>query len=695
MRTCKFKIGEVIISKVSLKIINPKSGCHLKALEAGEAYEVKWIKSINDESFEVELIETSGHWFDEGLFDKFISQCKFKIGQLVRSKISASMINASKEIKETTANHLLSPTAIYEIKDIRRSIKPNRQFEIELTAMPGLWIAETLFDELKEEQKMSDAIQEVAIPKKMMEAMGDGQLIKLNRDEIYDIDRLEEGFAWINGAKFDAKSVDIFNSLDAAKLHLNVKNGKVTQLGATATNDDDFQKQIIHGLEICQQWMVMSEAKNHELTARVARLEMALQNDEPRVTRHDIGLINETVNRLQQRIEIAEKRIEQLKKSNASFVTGQAVESIVDASFRNLKSIKGDVYLIESIEPNVDCNSGWKVGIVGQIGRCDSGKFKANCPKMKSAQYRVESSKGNANEDDDEPITDDWLQSIGILKADDATKKGSYDSCPRQDWHLCKNGSRYFLYEHVRIEVATRKELRSLLGFLRIKLPRIEVESESTSSRQNSKAACDKKQKSRTASDDMAQFIESIVEPSGELRAEVKTIRVPKAPAKGEIPAPIFVGDFPMDAGSNKSFSAIPSFVGPAESEYPQAIKQMVGDAQEKMTCDMPSPGVRAYAIYKAHMKQCNLFCIDWEKMDKNGKTAWELVAVSRMSSKDVGLRDEEMKVLDLTTDAWNSFIALEGSATAAIDDVMHAVHTIQNEIAFRLAKRINPANWV
>jgi len=58
------------------------------------------------------------------------------------------------------------------------------------------------------------------------------------------------------------------------------------------------------------------------------------------------------------------------------------------------------------------------------------------------------------------------------------------------------------------------------------------------------------------------------------------------------------------------------------------------------------------------------------------------------------GLTKEEIKVLSALTDAWNLWTDLKNRAQSDDLEFQTAIHTAQNLIALRVARRVDPDIW-
>jgi acyl-CoA synthetase (AMP-forming)/AMP-acid ligase II len=60
----------------------------------------------------------------------------------------------------------------------------------------------------------------------------------------------------------------------------------------------------------------------------------------------------------------------------------------------------------------------------------------------------------------------------------------------------------------------------------------------------------------------------------------------------------------------------------------------------------------------------------------------------------DIGLTDGERSVLAATANAWNAWCSLPDRALHDDDEFMRTIHSAQQLIALRVARRVNPDVW-
>lgn len=65
------------------------------------------------------------------------------------------------------------------------------------------------------------------------------------------------------------------------------------------------------------------------------------------------------------------------------------------------------------------------------------------------------------------------------------------------------------------------------------------------------------------------------------------------------------------------------------------------------------------------------------------------------MSNTDNRMTDEEFAVLDLLSSAWNKYLALPKVHDDDQADFRRAINAAQNIIAYRVARRVDPAIWL
>ena len=58
------------------------------------------------------------------------------------------------------------------------------------------------------------------------------------------------------------------------------------------------------------------------------------------------------------------------------------------------------------------------------------------------------------------------------------------------------------------------------------------------------------------------------------------------------------------------------------------------------------------------------------------------------------GLTENELEVLRLLGEAWNTFVALDRKHPDDNDEFRHAIHAAQQMVALRVARRVNPGVW-
>lgn len=64
-------------------------------------------------------------------------------------------------------------------------------------------------------------------------------------------------------------------------------------------------------------------------------------------------------------------------------------------------------------------------------------------------------------------------------------------------------------------------------------------------------------------------------------------------------------------------------------------------------------------------------------------------------ASRTAGMTPQEAAVLQKTVEMWNAYLALPGAdGTNIVADVCQHVRAIQNTLALRVAKRVNPEIW-
>jgi hypothetical protein len=64
------------------------------------------------------------------------------------------------------------------------------------------------------------------------------------------------------------------------------------------------------------------------------------------------------------------------------------------------------------------------------------------------------------------------------------------------------------------------------------------------------------------------------------------------------------------------------------------------------------------------------------------------------MATPDIGLTPVELAVLDNLAQAWNGFLSLAEKHPDDVQMFRLGVHFLQDLIAFRVARRVNPLNY-
>jgi len=59
------------------------------------------------------------------------------------------------------------------------------------------------------------------------------------------------------------------------------------------------------------------------------------------------------------------------------------------------------------------------------------------------------------------------------------------------------------------------------------------------------------------------------------------------------------------------------------------------------------------------------------------------------------GLTEQELKVMDKILEGYNEFLKLERQHSSELDDIVNAVHSIQNILAMRVIRRNYPKYWL
>ena len=59
-----------------------------------------------------------------------------------------------------------------------------------------------------------------------------------------------------------------------------------------------------------------------------------------------------------------------------------------------------------------------------------------------------------------------------------------------------------------------------------------------------------------------------------------------------------------------------------------------------------------------------------------------------------MGLTEAERAILDSLADAWNGFVRLGNDHPDDLTEFRQAIHSAQNLIAFRVARRVDPEVW-